>query len=1028
MDPLSITTAVITLVGAANKIHTVLRSIRHANHELQSLIREVNTLYGFLRSVQNALEECRSSPYGLTHIDPTLWKESKIALSDCQETLDELGLILIKEPKRPSRSNTLFRRVRVAAELQSRAGDIASFREKISMSNLSLQTLLQVINVSLSLRTNESHDNILRDLKELKDALKKSSQAATASYSALFLNEHDTRLVHHLKGLLRAAQEFHASASTTASTVMGSGETRPPPTDFGDDDARSGCLSLLPSMKRRQIETFLLQNQQVSRPSTPASSGEKDEEIIPSAPEEPTAVLDIGKNDSSHSFSTIFTSGFTKIAQRALQQLDLCKAEGLLKEALKWYTSSGSADTDRQRRLQIQLTLCSLLQGNRQEAQGLIHDLLDSSTESDTVAYQLLYALALLQLHELEFEGARNNSKRLWQALQNTTRCTTLRDKDAMRILATSYRETGDSDLADAIEAEVPGLKLCEPVPRMVDFLIGCEELLDNFIGLQDCSEASSSPSMADQIHKLPIATKPSSLQMRQLFKNASTSLLGTPPADADDCASTKACPNATKDVSKAKRSWSNLRILFTTLRTGPRESASDMTADSTADNVAHHSKRRRQPSRLRKRVKKTHVAHESAPDAAFRFPAYLVSGRQNPIKLKWNWFGGTSPVMQNHDSGSQSRTMEWVIGQNNDESTDTTRQQDDSDDSADSDDSDENNQPQRQFSFRAGVSDYIPPRTSCYELANTAVIPELMDTSPRLGFPARSQEHGESRLNSAQPSGASGPKRLERAYRPKPLCPNLFDNRIRRHGVYIQDDPSKQTNEYGGDNIAGIGDISQRMEDTIYVLLGYGGAAEAAEQGAVESTSSESDSLLSSDFDRVTQSTSRTSHDSLRIQPSGADYGSNVIDIPPLSVRQQVAKFENRDEHRLPSLFSENNKPKQITEPEFSPKPIRVDGRVEEVTVHSSQPRSLEFTRIVSRLYHNNRPKPPRKTTTSRRRLPSKTIAELYQLFSKDSQAGGSDFNPSFNKSIYSGPDAVAGPFTDPGEMDLSGADADKP
>jgi hypothetical protein len=146
MDPLSITASVLTLLGAANSVYNALQAVRHADRGLQSLVREVDSLNGFLRSIEKALEDCRGNPYALTHIDPCLWKESKIALADCQRTLDELASVLSK-PKKPFRSNTLFRRAMVAAELHSRAGEIASFREKISMSNLSLQTLLQVINV-----------------------------------------------------------------------------------------------------------------------------------------------------------------------------------------------------------------------------------------------------------------------------------------------------------------------------------------------------------------------------------------------------------------------------------------------------------------------------------------------------------------------------------------------------------------------------------------------------------------------------------------------------------------------------------------------------------------------------------------------------------------------------------------------------------------------------------------------------------------------------------------------------------------
>jgi hypothetical protein len=146
MDALSVTASVITLIEAAKTVYNIIQSIRHADRGLQALNKEISTLNGFLRSIESALDDCRGNAYALTHIDPALWRESKVALSDCQKTLDELAS-LFAEPKRPSRSNSLFRRARIAAELRSRAGQIASFREKISMSNLSLQTLLQVINV-----------------------------------------------------------------------------------------------------------------------------------------------------------------------------------------------------------------------------------------------------------------------------------------------------------------------------------------------------------------------------------------------------------------------------------------------------------------------------------------------------------------------------------------------------------------------------------------------------------------------------------------------------------------------------------------------------------------------------------------------------------------------------------------------------------------------------------------------------------------------------------------------------------------
>ncbi|KAI1439238.1 hypothetical protein GGR50DRAFT_9788 [Xylaria sp. CBS 124048] len=1015
MDPLSITTSVITLIGAANNVYSILQSIRHADQALQSLVREVSTLNGFLRSIAEALEVCRSNPYALAHIDPVLWNESKVALSDCQETIDGLGLILVKEPKRPSRSNTLFRRARVAAELRSRAGDIASFREKVSMSNLSLQTLLQVINVSLSLRSNESHDIILRDLQELKDALKKSSQAATASYSTIFLNEHDTRLVHHLKGLIRAAHEFHASASTTASTVMGSGETQPPPTEFGDDDARSVFPPSLPTMKRRQIETFLSQNRRMPRPSSPVSFEKEEDEIITTPTKDPNLPLKTCEDNPSHTFNTILTRGISKMAERALQQLDLVKAKSLLKEALKWHGSSGSEDTNRRRRLHIQLALCSLLQGDRQEAQGLILDLVGSGAESDAVMHQLLYALALLQLHDLDFDGARYTSKRLWQELQTMPSCAVLGDRDAMRLLATSYQETGNRLLADALEAEVPDLNLSEPVPRMVDYLTGCGELLGDFIGLQDHPETSNSSSVAQQIYKLPIATKPSFLQMRQHFQDMPSSLY-SPSVDIDDVASTKTRSTEIKHTSR--RSWSNLGALFTTLRSG-RDSVSDVAVDT----ASHHSKSRRQSARLRKRVNLSHLVEKSPRDrdAAFHF-------LQKPMKLKWNWFGRTNTAIQSyHDSRRRSRIMEWVMKQTNEELINTMGQDDDDDVNGPT--------PQRQFSFRAGIPDDI---TSRYELADTSIIPELMDTSPSLNGPQPSR----------QPR-AGRPRRLNGPYRPIRLFTDHSSSETPSNGACVSDDVSEQRHEWDEDGMAGPGDTSQRLEEMINGLLGYCRPSTSKKNLTRSNTTvssisdvaatSESNSDLLSDFDQATQSTSATSCSSLRIGVRVNDYDCDIDGSPSHSVTrrasQQAVGCEIYHQSLKPTVsFNLDNRSDRGSDPGWPPKPLTTVTCVGGATENSSEPGCVEdrnqtrqvFSRIASKLYHSDGPKPPRRATL-RRRLPTKRIAAFCKMFDGVGQRDDANFDFGFSNAIYSGPDAVAGPFTDLGETDLTAANENR-
>ncbi|KAI1742610.1 hypothetical protein F4680DRAFT_22013 [Xylaria scruposa] len=1022
MDPLSITTSVITLLGAASNVYNCLQAIRHADRGLQSLVKEVSTLNGFLRSIEKALEDCRENPYALTHIDPALWKESKVALSDCQETLDQLGSVF-SEPKRPSRSNTLFRRARVAAELHSRAGEIASFREKISMSNMSLQTLLQVINVSLSLRSNESHDNILRELKELKNALRKSSQAATVSYSTLFLSEKDTRLVHHLKGLVRAAQDFHSSASVTASTVVGSGESQPPPTDYGDDDARSGIASRMPSMKREQIETYLSQNQQVSRPTTSVSNGEKDE-TLPGPPKSPKIDLNTREPVTNDTFSTIFTSGFSKIAQRALQQLDLGKAEGLLREALKWHSSSGSDDIHHHRRLQTQLALCNLLQGNCQEAQDLILDLFGSSTEKDTVALQLLYALALLQLHELDFEGARDNSKRLWEALQRMPHCTVLGANDAMKLLATSYQESGDSLLADAIEAELPDLRLFEPVPKMTDFLTDCEELLVGILGLQDSSESSNPLLVVSKIHDLPIAKKPSSLQMRELLlENVHSPISESSPSEADDLEPSSGFANTQQKTKK--RSWSNLRTLFK-----PR-----LWDIGNMDLYPLNAGAQDSTFKLRKIAKISHVVQVAPqePDASCKASSGPVIQSQTESKSNTSIRAGS--VVQNHDPESTSRTMEWVIEQTDNNTTEAK-----TDTTAEREDAQEPTQRlQRQFSFQAGVSDHIsaePPTlttATCFEMPNNAVF-ELMDTSPRVKLPIWAPEsHGPDRRPNNKSEAISFHKvsRLISHF-DNSTDPSLsfYDGSIPMPDVYFPSNLVEESRK-SQDSIVMKTATPLETENDIYDLLGCDRHSVTTGNilgsvGFDMDSSSASESDVSSIFDQITPSTRQTTFDSVA---EGADNDSSVDEESPLkSVKQLQSEQDTAsiasDESTTRTSFKPTNNYGLDIELDESLSLPRARESNCEATDDMTQPRSLgsdtlgrrEFGPAIARLC---RYRSPRKTAF-RRRLPGSAATGLGRLFHAQDSEDNFDFG--FSNALYSGPDAVAGPFTDLEEADLSG------
>lgn len=847
--------------------------------------------------------------------------------------------------------------------------------------------------------------------------MKKSSQAATVTYSTLFLNEQDNRLVHHLKGLIRAANEFHTSASTTASTVVGGGGTQPPPTDFGDDDARSNVASQMPSMKRKRIETFLSQNEQIARAGTFASDRKRDEIVSPGPLTKAEIVFEAREVDSSQSFSTIFTSGFSKIAQRALQQLDLQRADDLLRQALKWYRSSGSDDMQHQRHLQTQLALCNLLQGNRREAQDLILDLVDSRMEQDTVAHQLLYALALLQLHELDFEGAQENSKRLWEALRRTPHCAVLEANDAMRLLATSYKELGDSLLADAIEAELPDLRLSDPVPRMVDYLVSCEELLVGIFGLQGCSVVSNSFALVRQIRKLPISQKPSSLQMReQKMVEIHSSTSKSPPNNADNDLLARVFADFDKNQPKAKkRSWSNLRAFFR-----PR-----LSRDSSAiDLYPLHTGAQNSTFKLIKRVKTSHVeqmsCHEAVADGN-------TSGIQNPTIPNWNPSVTTGSDVQNdHDSESNSPTMERIIGQPDNSPAVTTET------------CQEIHEPQqglqRKFSFQAGVLDNVSrepaatPLATCYEMPNNAIF-ELMDTSPHVQPLARAHksDNPNQQLSSIEKRKKSIKiyrlKRLESNSRPPPCHDSMtitpatsleMENDI-YHLLGFDERPTDAAVQRSSANLDS--EPSSAFSDPLCHL-----------DGDIGCSSSGSDSDTSSDFDQVTQSTRQTSFNSSDFSVEEMGYESDISEHYPLQSdlrmkTQRPTEFKPSDGPLTQTPFTAMSNDESLTRLSQSPSPLQTRTSTCETTSDTAQARSLksgtrsrrEFGPAIARLYRYRSPRKP----AFRRRLPGGAATGLSKLFHAQSDEDKFDFG--FNKALYFGPDAVIGPFTDLEETDLS-------
>lgn len=146
MDPLSITASVITLADAIAKVYRVLQSIHHADAGYNGLCTQLETLAGYSRSIARILQNCQRHPMALAPIDEDVWKQSRNAIRDSQQAIDDLNA-LVKRIGGPVRSNSIFGRTKIATAMHFHTREVVAFHDKIRMSNLSLQTLLQVINV-----------------------------------------------------------------------------------------------------------------------------------------------------------------------------------------------------------------------------------------------------------------------------------------------------------------------------------------------------------------------------------------------------------------------------------------------------------------------------------------------------------------------------------------------------------------------------------------------------------------------------------------------------------------------------------------------------------------------------------------------------------------------------------------------------------------------------------------------------------------------------------------------------------------
>ncbi|KAI4599942.1 hypothetical protein KJ359_001678 [Pestalotiopsis sp. 9143b] len=335
---------------------------------------------------------------------------------------------------------------------------------------------------------------LLKELKQLNQCLELSTRAIANDNHLLEIDQPDAHVVQNLKNLTRAAEDFHSSASIKASTIFsGSHLGTDSIGEYGSTP--SGHPTTTTCSKLRHIEMFLRRNQFPSRMDSISLSADLDEPLILKRTDYQEVVVGEGTGaDAESNLDSKLSSGLGKMARKALRQFNFSEAEEILQRALERHKISAPDDA-RHSRLRTQLAICSFLQGRGTAIEEAVIDLVEFRGTKRPVAHQLLYNLALSHVHELNFKAALEICSRLYESLCNPDFSAHLKRNALLRLLVVSYRMSGETMDANAIEEEYPELasQADDGLPSILESVISCNELLIEFYGADNNDEVPSS-------------------------------------------------------------------------------------------------------------------------------------------------------------------------------------------------------------------------------------------------------------------------------------------------------------------------------------------------------------------------------------------------------------------------------------------------------------------------------------------------------------------------------------------------------
>lgn len=457
-------------------------------------------------------------------------------------TLNSLG-VLVQKIKETVKVKPWAWRVKAVVNLNVYGGDLAAFRDKVHKSNWALQTMLQTINVSLSLRNNASQEAILFELDRLKSSIDEALRASVrpaGSFAHRPADHSDARVARNLRNLAQAARHFHGAASSTASTIRDGSRNGAPWQAYPGADIDVSLMGDLPSFRRERVEQYVREWRRHRRSS---SSGPTSPSFFPAGehtntsqprrrPRSPRISTDLGsprplsfsgvaetvtvpgsvivatiddEEDDDVEFERLFLDGLEELAKDRIKERDFDKAIEFLQEAMKREVGSKS-DNDAFRNMQVQLALCHLLQRRWELAEPIITGLAKNKAAADAVVCNLLHSIALVHLSLYHFDKALTVCREALMAKKKLLKREKIDADDYAQtqgLLVMIYEIKGDWMHAEVYHSQIPANFSYKHPKDEVEFITLHPTLLFTVLGDNLPDFSSLIPKVTPGLHEL---------------------------------------------------------------------------------------------------------------------------------------------------------------------------------------------------------------------------------------------------------------------------------------------------------------------------------------------------------------------------------------------------------------------------------------------------------------------------------------------------------------------------------------------